>query len=85
MGWEIHPESFGTLLRGLHDRHGFPRYVITENGAAMPDGRRADGRAEDTDRIDYLRSHLASCSLRTSPRRSRSPSPATAAPTDLSF
>ena len=59
MGWEIHPESFGTLLRGLHDRHGFPRYVITENGAAMPDGRRADGRVEDTDRIDYLRSHLA--------------------------
>ena len=54
MGWEIHPESLGTLLRGLHDRHGFPRYVITENGAAMPDGRRADGRVDDTDRIDYL-------------------------------
>ena len=25
----------------------------------MPDGRRADGRVEDTDRIEYLRSHLA--------------------------
>jgi beta-glucosidase len=33
--------------------------VITENGAAMRDHRRVDGRIDDGDRIDYLRSHLA--------------------------
>jgi beta-glucosidase len=59
MGWEIHPESFGALLRSIHSRYGFPRYVITENGAAMRDHRRVDGRIDDGDRIDYLRSHLA--------------------------
>jgi beta-glucosidase len=59
MGWEIHPESLGALLRKLHEGYGFPRYMITENGAAMPDGRRTDGRIDDTDRIEYLRSHLA--------------------------
>jgi beta-glucosidase len=58
MGWEIHPESFGALLRSIHERYRFPRYVITENGAAMHDHRRVDGRIDDADRIDYLRAHL---------------------------
>lgn len=59
MGWEVHPASFGTLLHGLHERYGFHRYLITENGAAMPDADRDDDRVVDRDRIDYFASHLA--------------------------
>ncbi|MGD9703755.1 MAG: GH1 family beta-glucosidase [Acidimicrobiia bacterium] len=59
MGWEIDPASFGSLLRTLHERYHFPRYVISENGAAMPDGIRRDGRIDDLDRIEYLHDHLA--------------------------
>jgi beta-glucosidase len=58
MGWEVHPASFGELLRHLHDQYKFDRYLITENGAAMPDGHRRDGRVLDADRIAYFTSHL---------------------------
>ncbi|HEY7628389.1 MAG TPA: GH1 family beta-glucosidase, partial [Ilumatobacteraceae bacterium] len=59
MGWEIHPPALGDLLRMLHGRYRFPRYLITENGAAMPDHDRVDGRVIDNDRIEYLAAHLA--------------------------
>ena len=59
MGWEIHPPALGDLLRDLHERHHFPRYFITENGAAMPDGERVDGRVIDHDRLEYIAAHLA--------------------------
>jgi beta-glucosidase len=58
MGWEVHPASLGTLLHELHHRYGFGRYLITENGAAMPDHHRLDGRIIDADRIDYFAAHL---------------------------
>ena len=53
------PSSLGTLLRELHERYRFPRYLVTENGAAMPDTHRRDGRVDDHDRIAYLAAHLA--------------------------
>lgn len=60
MGWEIHPPALGELLHSLHDRYRFPKLLITENGAAMPDeARAADGRVADLDRIAYLHDHLA--------------------------
>jgi beta-glucosidase len=58
MGWEVHPASFGTLLSDLHERYRFGRYLITENGAAMPDAQRVDGRVVDDDRMDYFATHL---------------------------
>ncbi|TDT17566.1 beta-glucosidase [Ilumatobacter fluminis] len=59
MGWEIHPPALGDLLRFLDDEYDFPKLLITENGAAMPDTERdADGRVADHDRIAYLRGHL---------------------------
>ncbi len=58
MGWEIHPPSLGHLLRELRDRYDFPSYLITENGAPMPDQHRADGRVVDHDRLAYIRDHL---------------------------
>ncbi|MEY2401057.1 MAG: beta-glucosidase [Ilumatobacteraceae bacterium] len=59
MGWEIHPAALGDLLRGLHETHHFPRYLITENGAAMPDEHVVDGRVIDDDRLEYIAAHLA--------------------------
>ncbi len=59
MGWEIHPSALGDLLRDLHEAHNFPRYLITENGAAMPDTDRVDGRVIDHDRLEYIAAHLA--------------------------
>ena len=59
MGWEIHPRSFGELLRDLHERYRFPRYLVTENGAAMHDAERRDGRIDDRDRIAYVADHVA--------------------------
>jgi beta-glucosidase len=59
MGWEIQPSALGALLRSIHERYGFERLYITENGAAMPDEDRVEGRIADADRISYLGSHLA--------------------------
>jgi beta-glucosidase len=59
MGWEIHPAALGHLLRRLHETHHFPRYLITENGAAMPDKDVVDGRVIDNDRLEYIAAHLA--------------------------
>ena len=59
MDWEIHPASLGDLLRTLHRRHQFRNYLITENGAAMPDTTRVDGRIIDHDRLEYIAAHLA--------------------------
>lgn len=59
MGWEVHPPALGDLLRGLHETHKFPRYLITENGAAMPDKDVVDGRVIDHDRLEYIAAHLA--------------------------
>jgi beta-glucosidase len=58
MGWRIEPDGIRRLLVALHAEHGFPRYYITENGAAMPDVADDSGFVDDQDRIDYLRSHL---------------------------
>ncbi len=58
MGWEIHPPSFGKLLRWIHDRYHVPAYLITENGCPMPDDLRHEGRILDDDRIEFIRDHL---------------------------
>ncbi len=58
IGWEIEPRGLEELLVETYRRTGLP-LVITENGAAMADRDVVDGRVEDADRIDYVRSHLA--------------------------
>jgi len=60
-GWEIDGAGLHeVLLRVSRDYPELPIYV-TENGAAFDDVRDADGRVRDTDRIDFLRGHLAAC------------------------
>jgi beta-glucosidase len=58
IGWEIEPRGLEELLVRTHERTGLP-LVITENGAACADDVVVDGVVQDTDRIDYLRGHLA--------------------------
>ncbi len=59
MGWELHPPSFGKLLRWINDRYDVPSILITENGCPMPDNIRDENRIVDDDRLDYIRSHMA--------------------------
>ena len=64
MDWEIQPEGLTRLLTRLQREYtgpaGIPLYV-TENGAAFDDVVEPDGSINDTDRIDYVRGHLAAC------------------------
>lgn len=61
LGWEITPDAFRELLIGLHRDYTGPAGIplaITENGAAIDDPDPASGPIDDTERIDYLASHL---------------------------
>jgi beta-glucosidase len=58
MEWEIYPRGLTGLLTTLHHEYTLPPVYITENGAAFHD-RMEDGSVHDTDRTDYLRSHIA--------------------------
>jgi beta-glucosidase len=62
MNWQIEPAALTRLLERIHtDYDGIP-ILITENGAAYPDGPAAEtGRVHDTKRIDYLDDHLRAC------------------------
>jgi beta-glucosidase len=60
MDWQIEPAGLTRLLERLHNDYGVP-LLITENGAAYPDGPSADGRVHDTNRIEYLDGHLRAC------------------------
>jgi beta-glucosidase len=57
MDWPIDPSGLEeVLLRVTRDYGHVPLYV-TENGAAFPD-KMVDGEVRDTERIDFLHSHL---------------------------
>ncbi|MEP6628860.1 MAG: GH1 family beta-glucosidase [Lapillicoccus sp.] len=59
MGWLVDPAALTELLvRTAKDYPGLP-LMVTENGAAYPDTVSADGVVHDSDRVDYVRRHLA--------------------------
>ncbi|MGQ9368999.1 GH1 family beta-glucosidase [Azospirillum sp. ST 5-10] len=58
MGWPVEPDGLTEVLLDLRDRYGNPPVVIAENGADYPDPAGPDGRAEDGERIAFLRAHL---------------------------
>ncbi|MDY3677824.1 MAG: GH1 family beta-glucosidase [Actinomyces urogenitalis] len=67
MGWQVDPADLHELLVRLEREYtgtagpegtGIP-IVITENGAAYADQPDAEGYVEDTDRLAYIRDHLA--------------------------
>ncbi|GAB2595699.1 beta-glucosidase [Paractinoplanes abujensis] len=61
MNWRIEPSALTGLLERIHkDYPGVP-LMITENGAAYPEGPSADGEVHDARRVDYLDGHLRAC------------------------
>ncbi|GAA0814747.1 GH1 family beta-glucosidase [Spirilliplanes yamanashiensis] len=61
MGWQIEPSALTKLLTRIgRDYPGLP-LLITENGAAYPDGPGPDERVTDTLRVNYLDGHLRAC------------------------
>jgi beta-glucosidase len=62
MNWQIEPAALTRLLERIHrDYDGIP-LLITENGAAYPDGPSAEtGEIADSNRIEYLDGHLRAC------------------------
>ena len=59
MGWGIDPRGLTELLLRIARERPALDLMVTENGAAVPDGVRADGGVHDDDRVAYLREHLA--------------------------
>jgi beta-glucosidase len=59
MGWLVEPAGLTELLLDLHRRYPDLPLVVTENGAAYPDTVSADGQVHDSDRVEYVRDHLA--------------------------
>ncbi len=62
IGWQIEPAALTRLLDRIHRDYPGTPMMITENGAAYPDGPSAeDGQIHDTNRIEYLDGHLRAC------------------------
>ena len=61
MNWLIEPSGLTRLLKRIHDDYDGIPMLITENGAAYPEGPAADGNVHDTRRIEYLDGHLRAC------------------------
>jgi beta-glucosidase len=57
MGWEVDPQGLYDVLTRVTRDYGDIPIVLTENGAAFDD-ELADGRVHDTERVEFLRSHL---------------------------
>jgi beta-glucosidase len=58
MGWDIRPDGLRVLLERLHRDYPGTPMVITENGAAFDDVADDNGFVDDTNRVDYLDTHL---------------------------
>jgi beta-glucosidase len=61
MNWLIEPSGLTRLLERIHRDYPGTPLLITENGAAFPDGPADDGDVHDTRRIEYLDGHLRAC------------------------
>ncbi|MDY7085725.1 MAG: GH1 family beta-glucosidase [Actinomycetota bacterium] len=61
MNWRIEPSALTHLLTRINDDYPGVPLMITENGAAYPEGPSADGEVHDARRVDYLDGHLRAC------------------------
>ncbi|MBI1755810.1 MAG: family 1 glycosylhydrolase [Fimbriimonas ginsengisoli] len=55
-GWPINPEGLYWATKFYYERYGSP-VMVTENGIWLDD-KLADGRVDDPERIEFIRSHL---------------------------
>ncbi|NAS10573.1 GH1 family beta-glucosidase [Poritiphilus flavus] len=58
MDWEVYPPSIYHMIRQFNTYEGIKKLIITENGAAFEDELK-NGRVRDTDRLNYLKDHIA--------------------------
>lgn len=64
MGWDIVPEGLTRLLLWISKNYNNPEVYVTENGAAFRDELSDDkSKCADPERIEYLKSHLHSCTV----------------------
>ncbi|HST82403.1 MAG TPA: GH1 family beta-glucosidase [Kineosporiaceae bacterium] len=61
MGWQIEPASLSLLLERIGSDYPGTPLLITENGAAYPQGPGPDNRVADVERVAYLEGHLRAC------------------------
>ncbi|MEU4687234.1 GH1 family beta-glucosidase [Actinoplanes sp. NPDC023714] len=61
MNWQIEPASLTRLLTRIHRDYPGTALMITENGAAYPEGPNSDGEVHDLRRIEYIDAHLRAC------------------------
>jgi beta-glucosidase len=58
LGWPIHAEGLGRVMRWMAERYGNPPLIMTESGATFEDVVTPDGRVEDAERIAFIRDFL---------------------------
>jgi beta-glucosidase len=61
MNWLVEPSGLTRLLERIHHDYPGTPLLITENGAAYPEGPSEDGAVHDTRRVEYLDGHLRAC------------------------
>lgn len=61
MNWQIEPASLTRLLTRIHRDYPGTALMITENGAAYPEGPSENGEVHDLRRIEYIDAHLRAC------------------------
>ena len=61
MGWEVYPDGLTQVLERLNADYEPRSLVVTENGAAYATGPGPEGVVQDTQRCDFVKSHLRAC------------------------
>jgi len=59
MGWLVDPGGLTELLLRTAKAYPGQPLIVTENGAAFDDSVDEDGQVHDTQRVEYVRAHLA--------------------------
>jgi beta-glucosidase len=59
MGWPVEPDGLTEQLLDLKNNYDNPPVYVSENGADYDDWVGPEGKAEDAERIRYIRDHLA--------------------------
>lgn len=59
IGWGIYPSGLTAVLVKLSNEYQLPQVFISENGCATLDIPDEKGYVNDSERVDYLRSHFA--------------------------
>jgi len=59
-GWSVVPWGCRKNMEWIDERYGSPDIIITENGCALDDII-VDGKVDDPDRIEFVKTYLAEC------------------------